>query len=59
MPCTTDDIAWLLQKIAAAPTRTEAIAIFENADWIFIDMHPRGRDALYGKIQDIIGEKPE
>lgn len=53
------DVTRLLQEISAAPTRAEAVTIFENADWVFVDMHPRKREATYAKIQDAIAEKPE
>lgn len=54
-----DDLNRLHQELAAAPTRAEATAIFENADWIFVNMHPEKRAAIYKEIEDVINEKPE
>jgi hypothetical protein len=55
----SDDLIRLVQELAAAPTRAEATRISESADWLFIDMDPREREAAYARIEDIIHEKPE
>jgi hypothetical protein len=53
------DIGRLVEEVAAARTRKEAADIFESADWIFVGMDPREREARYAEIEDIIKEKPE
>ena len=53
------DLTRLRRELAAAPTRVEARAIFENADWIFVGMEPEARADLYAEIEDIIAEKSE
>jgi hypothetical protein len=48
----------LFQEIAAAPTRAEAQAVLEAADWILVDMAAAEREAFYADIADVIAEKP-
>ena len=53
------DIGRLIEEISAAPTRKEGTDIFESADWLFVHMDPRERDARYAEIDDILKAKPE
>ena len=56
---TNSDLSRLYQELAAARTRAKATAIFENYDWVFANMHPEKRAAIYEEIEDIINDKPE
>lgn len=49
----------LIQEIAAEPTRSEARAIFEGTDVLFVSMTADEREALYTQIDDLINEKPD
>ena len=49
--------ARLLQEIAAAPTRAEAAAILETADWL-LALAEAERAAILETLHDILEEKP-
>jgi hypothetical protein len=57
MPASLDDLKRFYDELHAARTLAEATEVFENADWIFVDMRREKRVAEYRLIQDIINGK--
>jgi len=51
------DVTRLLFEISAAPTRQDATAIFEDSDWLFVNMGTKARGLIYATIEDLIREK--
>jgi hypothetical protein len=54
---TAGDLRRFFDELHATPTRRAAEDIFADADWIFVGMYPKARQAAYQQIEDIIKGK--